>query len=105
MPALYILCQGLRSPVSEAVRGPDSSFLPVSGPVGGPLEASPYYDGRQTCPARNFCQEELIRRGPDSRVRLEPLSPLGLPLNPGASLLDSASQPCMDDGDGGDKLD
>ena len=51
------------SPVIEAVRGlvthPSSH-----GQWAAPGSLTWLYDGRQTCPARNFCQEELIKERP-----------------------------------------
>lgn len=54
------------SPVSEAVRGLVTHRpSPMRrGQWAAPGSLTWLYDGRQTCPARNLCQEELIRERP-----------------------------------------
>lgn len=74
-----------KRPVSEAVTGLVSHHSsPVcQGQWAAPGNLTWLFTDRQTCPARNFCQEELIRERPWFQQSLgsgwEPLSPLGLP--------------------------
>lgn len=86
-----------RSLSARLLEGCESSFLPrVSGPVGGPWKPHLAFCGRQTCPAGNSCQRELIREAlapAESGGRGGSPSLLRATPNPGAPLADIARQP------------
>ena len=106
-PSTFSARGWVESPVSEAVRGlvTHHSSPVCQGQWAAPGSLTWLYDGRQTCPARNFCQEELIRERPWLQGQAGSPSLLWAFPQPWGFPSRQCKPAMHDDGDGGDKLD